>query len=189
MSGHNGSGWNDAQQRLMQAPDAVIKRVHSVWTGFIDFAARDNVLEVAVGLMLASSFTAIVNALVSEVILPPISLIPGLTHKNLPDKFLVLRKGPHGDRGYNTLDQAHADGAVTLGYGVLLDRLFSFITLGLVLYGVAVSYGAVTHDNIIKHTVKCAYCRKDVSDKAKRCYLCTSWLDGREDRETSALGP
>jgi large conductance mechanosensitive channel len=86
-----------------------------------DFVARDNVLEVAVGLIIATSFTSLVNTLVSEVLLPPISLIPGMEHKNLPEKFWILRKGPNAGvnstHGYNTLQQARDDGAVTMAYG------------------------------------------------------------------------
>lgn len=47
----------------------------------------------------------------------------------------------------------------------------NFIFLGLVLYGIAVLYGAVTHDSIIKHTIRCAYCRKEISSK-----VCTQLL-------------
>jgi large conductance mechanosensitive channel len=39
-----------------------------------------------------------------------------MEHKNLPEKFLVLRSGPLGPH-YNTLKQAHDDGAVTMAYG------------------------------------------------------------------------
>lgn len=53
----------------------------------------------------------------SDVMLPPISLLPFMSHKNLPEMFWVLRKGPHGDKGYNTIKQAAEDGAVTMAYG------------------------------------------------------------------------
>ena len=66
---------------------------------------------------IASSFTAVVNSLVSDVLLPPISLLPFLSHKNLPEMFAVLRKGPHGAKGYNTVEQAKEDGAVIMAYG------------------------------------------------------------------------
>ena len=89
-------------------------------------------------------------------------------------------------------------------YSVFLDKTTTFISLGLVLYGIAQLYGFLSKDPIIKHTVRCPYCRKYISEKvrhhaeqllvllcatlqAKRCVNCTSWLDGREDRETSAL--
>lgn len=121
----------------------------------------------------------------------------------------------HGGWHYNTIQQAADDGAVVMPYGCILwlaplfndlipslslflTNLFRFFCIGFSLYGLARLYAAITDENIIKKTVKCAYCRKEVSAKvwfvldprvdipadllkAKRCYLCTSWLDGRED--------
>lgn len=57
----------------------------------------------------------------------------------------------------------------------------TFLVMGLVLYVLAVLYSRLTHDNIIKHSVKCRYCRKRIHEKALRCINCSSWTDGRED--------
>ncbi|KAI0814738.1 gated mechanosensitive channel [Irpex lacteus] len=177
------------EERLLDQGNFLVRRVQSAWSNFLDFLGRDNVLEVAVGLMIASSFTGVVNSFVSDVLLPPISLLPFMSHKNLPEKFAVLRKGPHGSKGYNTVEQAKEDGAVIMAYGIFLDRALAFLSLGLVLYSIAQIYQFVSKDNIIKHTVRCPYCRKYISEKAKRCVNCTSWVDGREEKETSALAP
>jgi large conductance mechanosensitive channel len=115
-------------------------RIRHVWQGFVDFAMRENVLEVAIGLMcvvsrrienikscsflisakirIGQAFTKVVTSFVSDIILPIISLLPFL-HRNLDEKFAVLKKGPHFDldRGYNTLDQARSDGALVMAYG------------------------------------------------------------------------
>ncbi|EIN11047.1 ion channel [Punctularia strigosozonata HHB-11173 SS5] len=179
----------DGRQALLNAGHTVGARVKRTWEGFKDFALRDNVLEVAVGLILAAAFTKVVTSLVSDVILPVISLLPFIS-RNLPDKFWVLKKGPHASprgQGYNTLQQASDDGAVTLAYGIFIDNIVNFIGIGMVLYGMASFYGWVSHDSIITHTRKCPQCRKTISAKAKRCAFCTSWTDGRDDQETSAL--
>ena len=42
---------DDTEQSLLRMRDDVGNRVSSFWDGFVDFALRDNVLEVAVGLM------------------------------------------------------------------------------------------------------------------------------------------
>ncbi|KAJ7781595.1 gated mechanosensitive channel [Mycena metata] len=139
----------------------------------LGFLGRDNVLE-------AGGFSTLINSLVSDVLLPPISLLPFLG-RNLPAKFLVLRAGPN--HPYNTLQQAAEDGAVTLAWGAFVDNLVTFFALGAVLYGIAEIYSALTKENIIKHIIKCKYCRKDISQTATRCAFCTSWLDGREDKQ------
>jgi large conductance mechanosensitive channel len=46
-----------------------------------------------------------------------------MQHKNLPEKFVVLRRGPHGDKGYNTLLQAREDGASTMAYGYIMSSV------------------------------------------------------------------
>jgi large conductance mechanosensitive channel len=85
-----------------------------------------------------------------------------------------------------------------------INRCINFLGIGVALYFLASTYQWLSHDPIIKHTVKCKYCRKRVSDKVSRitlarrnkvregtltssqksvrCIYCTSWLDGREDR-------
>jgi large conductance mechanosensitive channel len=105
-------------------------------------------------------------------------------NRNLEEKFAVLQKGPNYERlgGYNTLKLAQADGAVVMAYGVFLNQLVKFVGVGFALYGLAGLYQWLSHDPIIRHTVKCKYCRKSISEKAKRCVNCTSWVDGREDR-------
>jgi len=118
---------------------------------------------------------------VRDILTPILGLLPFI-HRNLEEKFAVLRHGPSSSRDmpYNTLHQALSDGAVVLAYGSFLNQVINFLGVGLSLYGIARVYGWVSQDSVIKHTVKCAYCRKSVSEKARRCVNCTSWLDGRE---------
>lgn len=75
----------------------------------LDFLARDNVLEVALGLIIGGAFTTVVTSLVSDMILPPISLITQ-SSKNLANYFIVLRPGETPDAIYNTVEQAAEDG-------------------------------------------------------------------------------
>jgi len=48
---HDSGRSNDPRESLLHAGQAVRGRVRSFWAGFEDFVLRDNVLEVAVGLM------------------------------------------------------------------------------------------------------------------------------------------
>ncbi|KAG8832749.1 hypothetical protein FRC17_000759 [Serendipita sp. 399] len=176
------SGWDRARESWVAGSG----RVRSAWAGFKAFILRESVLEVAVGLIIAGTFTRVVNSLVSDVILPFVALIP-IFGRNLPNQFLVLRGGPNWDKGYNTLDQAHDDGAITMAYGRFIDSIINFFAIGFVLYCLARLYGYATSDSIIKNSYKCQYCRKEISEKSQRCAFCSTWLDGREDRETSAL--
>jgi len=155
---------------------------YNTWDSFLDFALRDNVLEIAIGLIFASSFTAVANSLVSDIILPVVSLLPFLS-RNLGEKFLILRHGETWDpnNDYNTIKQAIDDGALVWAYGSFIDKVLRFFLIAFSLFLIAKIYGKITHDNIIKKQVRCKYCRKYISDHARRCFNCTSWVDGRED--------
>jgi len=179
---------HDGQEFLEDAGEMVGNKTKRMWHGFSDFALQDNVLEVAVGLIIAAAFTTVVTSFVSEILLPPLSLLPFI-NRNMDEKFAVLRSGPNFNQtdgiGYNTLKQGLDDGAVLLAYGTFLNKIINFFGVGLALYTVASTYEWISNDSIIKHTVKCKYCRKRISEKAKRCVNCTSWQDGREDPVSS----
>ena len=66
---------------------------------------------------MAAAFTVVVRSFVSDIILPPISLI--LPGSNLNEKFAVLRHGSGYAKSaeYKTLKQALDDGAVVMAYG------------------------------------------------------------------------
>jgi len=111
--------------------------------------------------------------------------------RNLEEKFLVLRKGPLYSKsgGYNTRHQAIDDGAVILTYGWVLykllltnltltrniraffESLVNFIGIGVVLYFIGTVYGYLSKDSIIKHTVKCRFCRKEISSKVRSIFV------------------
>jgi large conductance mechanosensitive channel len=66
---------------------------------------------------LAAAFTTLVTSFVSEILLPPLSLLPFI-NRNMDEKFAILRGGPdHKGKGYNTMQQALDDGAVIMAYG------------------------------------------------------------------------
>jgi len=67
---------------------------------------------------LAAAFTTLVTSFVSEILLPPLSLLPFI-NRNMEEKFAILRRGPDYDKegGYNTMQQALNDGAVIMAYG------------------------------------------------------------------------
>ena len=107
--------------------------------------------------------------------------------RNIAEKFWVLKKGPNFPEGYNTRKQAMEDGALIMTYGYVnvllvcwclfiiglqlsafLDKILNFIGIGVTLYLVANLYGFFSHDSIIKHTMKCPYCKKEISQKVRR---------------------
>ena len=115
----------------------------------------------------AAAFTNVVTSFVSDILLPPLSVLLPL-NANLDLKFAVLQAGPtYYDlpHGYRTIEQAQADGAVIMAYGVFLNKTLNFVGLGSALYALAGLYQYLSKDPIIKHMVKCRYCRKRINEK------------------------
>lgn len=129
----------------------------------------------------AAAFTNVVTSFVSDILLPPLSVLLPL-NANLDLKFAVLQPGPgYGDllpHGYRTIEQAQADGAVIMAYGVFLNKTLNFIGLGSALYALAGLYQYLSKDPIIKHMVKCRYCRKNINEKVSErgLWLCALFL-------------
>ncbi|HKJ72723.1 MAG TPA: large conductance mechanosensitive channel protein MscL [Alphaproteobacteria bacterium] len=94
---------------------------------FREFAMRGNVLDMAVGIVIGAAFTAIVNSLVKDVIMPPIGLVSGgLDFSNL---FLTL-----SDHHYATLAEATAAGAPVLRYGVFINTIINFLIVAFAIF-------------------------------------------------------
>jgi large conductance mechanosensitive channel len=86
---------------------------------FKDFLMKGNLLEIAVGLILALAFKTVVDSLVADILTPIIAAIFGQ-----PDfSSLVLDIG---------------DGQIT--YGVFLNAVISFVIIGFVLFLVVKAY-------------------------------------------------
>jgi large conductance mechanosensitive channel len=95
---------------------------------FKKFAMRGNVIDLAVGIIIGAAFTAIVNSLVNDVLMPPLGLAIGGI--DFSDFFITLK----GGGGYATLEQAKAAGAVTLNYGLFLNSIIKFVIVAFAVF-------------------------------------------------------
>jgi len=87
---------------------------------FKAFISRGNVIDLAVGIIIGAAFTAIVNSLVNDIIMPPIGVIVGgLDFSNI---FVTLSKG-----SYPTLAEAQKAGAATLNIGLFINAVIKFL--------------------------------------------------------------
>ncbi|HYZ63259.1 MAG TPA: large conductance mechanosensitive channel protein MscL, partial [Acetobacteraceae bacterium] len=94
---------------------------------FRAFIMRGNVVDLAVGIIIGSAFTSIVNSLVKDIFTPILGLIAGgVDFSNL---FITL-KGPHE----STLEAAQKAGAVTLNIGLFLNACISFLIVSFVIF-------------------------------------------------------
>ena len=94
---------------------------------FKEFAMKGNVVDLAVGVIVGAAFSKIVDSLVQDIIMPPISkLIGGLDFANY---YLPL----NGQAMNLSLAEAKKLGAV-LAYGNFLTILLNFIILAFIIF-------------------------------------------------------
>ncbi|QEY24153.1 large conductance mechanosensitive channel protein MscL [Neisseria animalis] len=105
----------------------------SISSEFKEFIMRGNVVDLAVGMVVGTAFSAIVKSLVDDVIMPPIGmLLGGVDFSNL---FLTLKEGanmPEG--GYATLAAAQEAGAVTINLGLFINSIISFLIVAAAIF-------------------------------------------------------
>lgn len=95
---------------------------------FREFIARGSVIDLAVGVVVGAAFTAIVNSLVSDILMPPLGMILGGI--DFSSFFITLK----GSGGYPTLEAAKAAGAVTINYGLFLNAVIRFVIVAFAIF-------------------------------------------------------
>jgi large conductance mechanosensitive channel len=89
---------------------------------FKTFISRGNVVDLAVGVIIGTAFTAIVTSLVSDLLMPIIGLFTGGV--DFTNWFFNLSGTKHA-----TLAEAQKAGAATLNYGVFLNAIIKFLII------------------------------------------------------------
>jgi len=94
---------------------------------FKAFIARGNVIDLAVGLIMGATFTAIVTSLVNDMLMPPIGMLMGGVSFN--DLFFSL-----DGQSYPSLEVARAAGAPVIAYGAFIQTVINFLLVGLAVF-------------------------------------------------------
>lgn len=152
---------------------------------FKGFIARGNVIDLAVGIIIGSAFSALVNSVVNNIVMPPIGLLVG--NSDFSDLFVVLRQGDQPLPPSATLKMASEVGAVTWNYGQFITDLLSFLLLALGVFLIIKAIQAMQdqakqlkgeEEKEARPTEKdCPYCQKSIPIDATRCPYCTSQLE------------
>src|SRR5690625_5360465 len=91
---------------------------------FREFIARGNVLDMTVGIVVGTAFSAIAQSLASDLIMPPVGLVLGKV--DFANLFLVIREGTEAGPHATPAD-TQAVGAVTLHYWTFINKGISFL--------------------------------------------------------------
>ena len=87
---------------------------------FKEFAVKGNMIDMAIGIIIGASFNAVINVLVKNIILPPLSLLSdGI---NFQEKKLILREAT---------DLASQ---VSIDYGLFTETILDFLIVGFTIF-------------------------------------------------------
>ena len=134
---------------------------------FKEFISRGNVMDLAVGMIIGSAFTGIVNSLVNDIVMPFISMITG---------------GISFDQWNFAL--ASGENAPSLNLGTFLAQLLNFTIIAFVIFMLVKglnklrTIGAKQEEETPADTTTkiCPFCKSEISLEASRCPHCTSEL-------------
>jgi large conductance mechanosensitive channel len=101
---------------------------------FKKFISKGNVMEMAVGLIMATYFGAIVKSLVNDIIMPPIGLLMGGV--DFADLKMVLQAGVA--ESAEGAGDAVAEVAIT--YGAFINTIITFIIVAFAIFMVVKAY-------------------------------------------------
>ena len=127
---------------------------------FKEFALRGNVMDMAIGIIIGAAFTAIVTALVDNIISPIIGMFVKVDFNHLV---------------------ATVNG-VELQYGAFIMAIVNFVIVALVLFCIIKAMNKATSMNKKEEeeeaptTKVCPFCKNEVPIEATRCGFCTSEL-------------
>jgi len=128
---------------------------------FRAFVLRGNMVDLAVAVVIGTAFTAVVNAMVRDLITPLIAAVGGD-----PD---------FGDLAF-TINGSH------FRYGLFINALISFVISATVVYFFVVKPFSTFLDRYLPKkeigpTRSCPECLSDIPAAARRCSFCTSEVE------------
>ena len=148
-----------------------------IWKEFQEFAVKGNAVDLAVGVIIGAAFGSIVNSLVKDVIMPPVSLLTG--GLDFSNKFLVLRAAKDGSAVFNTPADAAKAGAITWNYGNFITLIINFLIVALCIFLVIRALNKMKKPSPSAPVSKdCPHCAMTIPIKATRCPHCTSEMAG-----------
>ncbi len=133
-----------------------------IFEGFKKFLLRGNVVDLAVGVVIGSAFSSLVNALVRDLLTPFIGAIA-----KVPD-FSGLTFTINGSK---------------FNYGDLLNNLISFLLVATAVYFFVILpmdrllTRIKKKEDAVPTTKKCPQCLSEIPLNAKRCAHCTQSVE------------
>ena len=146
-----------------------IKNMIPLLKEFRDFAMRGNVIDLAVGVIIGAAFGKIVDSLVTNVVMPPLSLLMG--NVDFSDRVLILSRQSY------TLKAARDAHVPMITYGVFLNAVLSFLIVSFTIFICVRTINKLHRKPEPPAKKDCPFCFSSIPPQATRCPQCTSVLE------------
>ncbi len=93
---------------------------------FKEFAIKGNMMDMAIGIIIGASFNQVIDVLVKQVLLPPLSLLSDGV--NLDNKKLILRESQSNNLGEISVQE------VAISYGQFIETFLDFFIVGFTIF-------------------------------------------------------
>ena len=146
------------------------ERIKENFNGFKEFAMKGDAITLAVGVVIGVAFKDLVDSLVNNLFTPPLGFLTA--RLDFSKLFITI-----GKNNYDTLEEALANDAVVIQYGLVLNAIITFLITAIILYFIVNAIKKATEKEekkVAKSTKTCPYCLSDIPIKAKKCAYCTS---------------
>ena len=129
-----------------------------MWKEFKEFISKGNIIDLAIGLIMGSAFTAIVKAVVDGILMPIISgLTAGVDYEDITFNFFGAK----------------------LQIGSVINAIITFLIISLFLFIIVKTLNKTKKEEVEEETTKiCPHCKSEIDIEATRCPHCTSKLEG-----------
>ena len=145
---------------------------------FKQFAIKGNMIDLAVGMIIGTSFNKIVSSLVNDMIMPILGIFTGKID------FAKLYIALDGNT-YESLAAAEEAGAACFKYGAFIAGLIDFLIMAFIVFLFVRGINKLREVGKEEEapaaptaptTKVCPFCKSEISIEATRCPHCTSEL-------------
>ena len=142
---------------------------------FKTFAIKGNMIDLAVGMIIGTSFNKIVSSLVNDMFMPLLGIFTGKIDFS---KLFIALDG----NTYETLAAAEEAGVACFKYGAFLAGVMDFLIMAFVVFIFVKQINKLRDMNKEPEAPKapttktCPFCKTEINIEATRCPHCTSEL-------------
>ena len=140
---------------------------------FREFIMRGNVLDLAVAVIIAAAFGAIITSLVNDIIMPLVGQLTGKV--DFANLYINL-----SDKSYASYKAAKDAGAAVIGYGQFINTIITFLVVAFSIFLIIRLANRINRQKAAEAAApemqECPYCLSSVPAMASRSLYCTSDL-------------